>query len=114
MTGICPKCNYLGRGKKRLFDIWWGPNTNLLFGLGVLISFIYNISFDNSEFQNSIIGLIFNILSLSIGIGLIVLHFTETKTCPKCDYDPMLSFEDAEALKKLKEKDMKSSQETSE
>ncbi len=114
MTGICPKCHYSGRGEKnRLFDKW-GANTNLTFGLGVLTYYLYSISYGSMQDEGPLFTLIDSIISLSIAIGLIAASFLESKTCPKCDHDPMLSFEEAEALKNLKEKDLKSSKDTSE
>jgi len=113
MTGICPKCNYLGRGKKRLFDKW-SPNTNLTFGLGFLAYYLYSISYGSTQDQGPIFRLIHSILFLSISIGLIVSSFSESKTCPKCNYKPMLSLDEIETLEKLREKDLKSSKETSE
>ena len=99
MSKLCPKCFYIGRGKK-------GPlNGSFVVGAVFVAIGIYGLTNQDLLFGTYSLWVATNAILIVLGIIRIVEHFVGGKLCPKCGFKPMLKVETREAINLIKEHD---------
>lgn len=104
MFKVCPKCHYLGSGKKSfLYTMFYG---NIYFGIIIIIGGIFNLSYRSDLLGSQIFLAMYSNILIFFGVICIVNHYVGSKTCPKCNCKEMLQLDNPQALKLIKEYDL--------
>lgn len=105
MSKLCPKCNYVGKGKFHSLSSFF--IANIYFGaliIAIGLSYVFRAPISTLE---GTLGRIFGFPLIIFGVYNIMNYFSKGKTCPKCSYKEMLPLDDPKALELIKKYDLK-------
>ena len=99
MSKLCPNCHYIGKGKHSFLS------GNIYLAILDFVA-VAIILYTGQVFGSKIVGLLFGIFFLLVGVKNVIEYYKGGNICPSCNYKPMIPLDKREAQQIIKENNL--------